>query len=261
LTPSAPDILAKIVSRKHEELRAATVSPAELRQIAESVRAGRRDFAGALRSKRPAIISEIKKASPSRGLLVRDFRPVELAEQYQSGGAAALSVLTDRDFFQGSLADLKAARDACSLPVIRKDFTISEYHVLEGAASGADAILLIVAILDEAQLRGFRDLAGEFGMAAVVEVHDRRELDTALACGAEIVGVNNRDLRSFQVSLETSIVLAPDIPQSVTKVSESGIFTSADVHRLMDAGYDAFLVGEHLMKSGDATRAIRELLG
>ncbi len=260
MTQAAPDILARIVSRKREELCAATVPLAELRRMAECVRPGRRDFAAALRAKRPAIISEIKKASPSRGLLVEDFRPVELAKQYEQGGAAALSVLTDRDFFQGSLADLRAARAACSLPVIRKDFTISEYHVLEAAAFEADAILLIVAILDSSQLRGFRELANEFGMAALVEVHDRRELGIAIESGAEIVGVNNRDLHSFRVSLDASIQLAPEIPQNVIKVSESGIFTAADVHRLMDARYDAFLVGEHLVKSGDAARAIRELV-
>jgi indole-3-glycerol phosphate synthase len=260
LTPAAPDILARIVSRKREELRFGNIPPAELRQIAEDMRPGRRDFAAALRAKRPAIISEIKKASPSRGVLVEDFQPVSLAKQYQRGGAAALSVLTDHDFFQGCLADLWAARAAASLPVIRKDFTISEYHVLEAAAHQADAILLIVAILDEAQLRAYRELAGEFGMAALVEVHDLRELGIALESGAEIIGVNNRDLRSFQVSLDTSIRLAPEIPQSVIKVSESGIFSSAEVRRLMDAGYDAFLVGEHLVKSGDPARAIQELV-
>jgi len=248
------------VSRKREELRASNMPPIELRAIAEARRSDRRDFAAALRAKRPAIISEIKKASPSRGVLVEDFRPVELARQYECGGAAALSVLTDHDFFQGSLADLWAARAASSLPVIRKDFTISEFHVLEAAAYGADAILLIVAILDEAQLRAYRELAAEFDMAALVEVHDRRELGIALESGAEIIGVNNRDLRTFQLSLDTSLRLAPEIPQTVIKVSESGIFNAADVHRLMDAGYDAFLVGEHLVKSGDAANAIRELV-
>jgi indole-3-glycerol phosphate synthase len=260
LTPASPDILARIVSRKREELRAANVPESALRQVAEAMRPGRRDFSAALRSRRPAIISEIKKASPSRGVLVEDFRPVELASQYERGGAAALSVLTDQGFFQGSLADLCAARAACSLPVIRKDFTISEYHVLEAAANQADAILLIVAILDASQLRAFRELAREFGMAALVEVHDRCELGIALESGAQIVGVNNRDLRSFQVSLDTSIDLAPEIPPGVIKVSESGIFHATDVHRLMDVGYDAFLVGEHLVKSGDATRAIQELV-
>ena len=260
MTPTAPDILARIVSRKREELRNADSASGELRQIAESRRSDRRDFAAALRAKRPAIISEIKKASPSRGVLVEDFRPVELAKQYQRGGAAALSVLTDHDFFQGSLADLWAARAASSLPVIRKDFTISEFQVIESAAYGADAILLIVAILDAAQLRGYRELASEFGMAALVEVHDRRELGIAIESGARIVGVNNRDLRTFQVSLDTSIQLAAEIPQDAIKVSESGIFSAADVRRLMDAGYDAFLVGEHLVKSGDASRAIQELV-
>jgi indole-3-glycerol phosphate synthase len=261
LTPQAPDILARIVCRKQEELRAVRVTADELRRMAESQRADRRDFRAALRAKRPAIISEIKKASPSKGVLVEDFRPAELAGQYQRGGAAALSVLTDRDFFQGSLADLQCARAACSLPVLRKDFTISEYHVLEAAANGADAILLIVAILDAARLRAFRELAAEFGMAALVEVHDRRDLAIALESGAEIVGVNNRDLRDFKVSLETSIQLAPDMPASVIKVGESGIFHAADVAQLMAAGYDAVLVGEHLVKSGDPARAIRELLG
>jgi len=257
----APDILARIVSRKREELRAATFPASELRQRAESLRAGRRDFAAALRSKRPAIIAEIKKASPSRGLLAADFRPAELSAKYERGGAAAISVLTDRDFFQGSLDDLCAARAACNLPAIRKDFTISEYHVLEAGAAGADAILLIAAILDEQQLRAFREQARAFGMAALVEVHDAPELEAALRSGAEIVGVNNRDLRTFQVSLDTSILLAPRIPAHVIKVSESGIFTRADVRRLMDQGYGAFLVGEHLVKSGNAARAIQELLG
>src|SRR5579863_4204453 len=233
---------------------------AELRQIAESRRSDRRDFAAALRAKHPAIISEIKKASPSRGVLIQDFRPVELAKQYQEGGAAALSVLTDRDFFQGCDGDLCAARAACSMPVIRKDFVISEYHVLEAASIGADAILLIAAILDESQLRAFRELAREFEMAALVEVHNARELEIALRSGAEIIGVNNRDLRTFNVSLETSIALAPQIRPALTKVSESGIFTAADIHRLLDAGYGAFLVGEHLIKSGDATRALQELV-
>jgi indole-3-glycerol phosphate synthase len=255
-----PDILARIVSRKKEELRFGTIPLPELRQLAESLRPDRRDFAAALRAKRPAIISEIKKASPSRGVLVEDFQPVQLAKQYQRGGAAAISVLTDYDFFQGCLTDLWAARAATSLSVLRKDFTISEYHVLEAAAHQADAVLLIVAILDEAQLRAFRELASEFGMAALVEVHDRAELAIAVKSGAEIIGVNNRDLRSFQVSLDTSIGLAPEIPQGVIKVSESGIFNSTDVHRLMEAGYDAFLVGEHLVKSGDPTRAIQELV-
>jgi indole-3-glycerol phosphate synthase len=260
LALAAPDILARIVSRKREELREAAIPAAELRRAAEMMAGRRRDFAAALRSKRPAIISEIKKASPSRGILVENFQPAELAAKYEQGGAVALSVLTDRDFFQGSRDDLRAAREACGLPVIRKDFTISEYHVLEAAATGADAILLIVAILDESQLQGFRELAREFGMAALVEAHDAREVGAALRSGAEIIGINNRDLRTFRVSLDTSIGLAGEIPPAVTKVSESGIFNAADIRRLMQAGFDAFLVGEHLVKSGDATRALRELV-
>ena len=254
-----PDILARIVSRKQDELRAATLPAAELRSRAAACLPARRNFAAALRAKRPAIISEIKKASPSRGVLLADFRPAELARQYEQGGAAALSVLTDRDFFQGSPDDLQAARAACALPVIRKDFTIDEYNVLEAAAMGADAILLIVAILDEARLRAYRQLAEEFGMAALVEVHDAAELETALRSEAKIVGVNNRDLRTFTVSLDTSVSLAASIPPHVVRVSESGIFQNADVRRLMAAGFDAFLVGEHLVKSGDPAQALREL--
>jgi indole-3-glycerol phosphate synthase len=259
LTPETPDILARIVSRKQEELSTASFPASELRRMGELARRQRRDFAAALRAKRPAIISEIKKASPSRGVLAEDFRPADLAASYEKGGAAAISVLTDHDFFQGSIEDLQAARAACQLPAIRKDFTIADYHVLEAAAAGADAILLIAAILDPSQLRGFRELAREFAMAALVEVHDARELELALHSGAEIVGVNNRDLRTFHVSLDTSVNLAKLIPANVLKVSESGIFNATDIHRLMHAGFDAFLVGEHLMKSGDAVRALREL--
>lgn len=248
------------MSHKREELRSAAVPAADLRHAAESRRAGRRDFSGALRSKRPAIISEIKKASPSKGLLVENFRPAELARQYEAGGAAALSVLTDREFFQGSLDDLRTARAACTLPVIRKDFTLADYHVLEAAAVGADAILLIAAILDDAELRGLRELAEGLGMATLVEAHSAPELERAVRSGARIIGINNRDLNSFRVSLDTSVALAGSIPADVIRVSESGIFNAQDIRRLMDAGYDAFLVGEHLVKSGDAAQALRELV-
>ncbi len=248
------------MSHKREELRSSAVPVADLRHAAESRRSGHRDFAAALRAKRPAIISEIKKASPSKGVLVEDFRPAELAVKYEQGGAAALSVLTDREFFQGSLDDLRQARAACRLPVIRKDFTLSDYHVLEAAAVGADAILLIVAILDDAELRGLREAAESYGMAALVEAHNAQELERAVRSDARIIGVNNRDLNTFKVSLDTSVALAGGFPEGVTKVSESGIFNSADIHRLMEVGYDAFLVGEHLVKSGDPTKALRELL-
>jgi indole-3-glycerol phosphate synthase len=223
----------------------------------------RRNFAAALRGalpgSGPAIIAEIKKASPSKGVLAGKFDPPTTARQYELGGAAAISVLTDRDFFQGSFDDLEAARAAVGLPVIRKDFTIDEYHVLEAAAHGADAILLIAAILDERRMRAFRELAAEFGMAALVEVHDEAELETALRSGAEIVGVNNRDLRTFEVHLETSHRLARHIPDSVIKVSESGIRDAQDVSALMESGFDAFLVGEHLMKSCDPAAALRSM--
>jgi indole-3-glycerol phosphate synthase len=255
-----PDILARIVARKQEELREAVIPAAELRAAAEANRATRRNFRAALRAKSPAIIAEIKKASPSRGVLIEDFQPAALARMYEQGGAATLSVLTDRDFFQGSLDDLKAARAACQLPVIRKDFTISEYHVLEAASAGADAILLIVAILDEAQLRSYRELAESFAMDALVEVHDAAELETARLSGARIIGVNNRDLRTFRVSLDVSMSLAAAMPEGVLRVSESGIFTFDDVRCLATAGYNAFLVGEHLVKSADPTLALRELV-
>ena len=248
------------MSHKREELRSAAVPATDLRHAAESRRAHRRDFAAALRSKRPAIISEIKKASPSKGLLVENFKPAELARQYEMGGAAALSVLTDREFFQGSLDDLRTARAACTLPVIRKDFTLADYHVLEAAAVGADAILLIVAILDDAELRSLRELASEFGMASLVEAHNAQELERAVRSDAHLIGINNRDLNTFRVSLDTSVALAQGIPDGVIKISESGIFNADDIHRLMDAGFDAFLVGEHLVKSGDAAQALRELV-
>ena len=257
MTPEIPDILSRIVARKHEELREAVSTPAQLAETAGNFQ--RRDFVTALRSRQPAIIAEIKKASPSRGILIENFNPVALAVEYQRGGAVALSVLTDRDFFQGSMADLHAARGACTLPVLRKDFTIHEYNVLEAAAGGADAILLIAAILDEAQLRGFRELAANFEIASLVEVHDRAELDKALRSGAGIIGVNNRDLHTFQVSLDVSFALADQIPDEVIKVSESGILDPVDIQLLTDRGFNAFLVGEHLLKSGDPAQALHEL--
>jgi indole-3-glycerol phosphate synthase len=259
LSPAPPDILARIVARKREELAEASASLSALRATAEIAMRTRRDFAAALKSSRPAIISEIKKASPSKGILVEDFRPADLARSYQQGGAAALSVLTDRDFFQGSLDHLRAARAACRLPVLRKDFTIAEYHVVEAAAAGADAILLIAAILDEAEMLSFRQLAAEFRMAALVEAHNEAELEKSLRSGAEIVGINNRDLRTFQVSLETSLSLAPKIPAGAIKVSESGIFDAEHIRRLSEAGYDAFLVGERLVRSENAALALKEL--
>ena len=227
---------------------------------AEEARAGRRDFRRALAASAPAIIAEIKKASPSRGLLAPDFDPVRLAREYEAGGAAALSVLTDEAFFQGSLQDLAAARGVCGLPVLRKDFTLDENHVLEAAAGGADAILLIAAILETVQIRDLAAVAGRYGMAALVEVHNERELAKALDAGAEIIGVNNRDLATFEVTLDTSLRLAPRIPAGVLRVSESGIGSARDIERLRAVGYQAFLVGEHLMKSPDPAEAVRALV-
>ena len=227
---------------------------------AEACVASRRDFRGALASRTPAIIAETKKASPSRGVLAEEFDPAHIASTYERGGAAALSVLTDEAFFQGSLAHLEAARAAVVLPVLRKDFTIAAADVLEAAAHGADAILLIAAILSEREIRDFREAAARFGMAALVEVHNRRELDLATAAGSDLVGVNNRDLTTFEVTLETSLRLAEFMPAGAMAVSESGIHNAADIARLQGAGYRAFLVGEHLMKADDPADALRRLV-
>jgi indole-3-glycerol phosphate synthase len=227
---------------------------------AKQVLRERRDFTMALDSRVPAIIAEIKKASPSKGVLANDFDPPRLARQYEAGGAVALSVLTDQPFFQGSLADLRAARSACGLPVLRKDFTLDETDVLEAAAHGSDAILLIAAILETREIRHFREAAARYHMAALVEVHDEPDLAKALDAGAEIIGVNNRDLTTFEVTLETSLRLAPRIPAHVVKVSESGIHSAQDIQRLRDAGYQAFLIGEHLVKSSDPAQALHALV-
>ncbi len=253
-----PGILARIVDRKREELARDSARLRELRKQADR-RSDFRDFKAAL--KRPAIIAEIKKASPSKGVLCGDFDPAGIARKYQQGGAAALSVLTDRDFFQGSLADLEAARAATHLPVLRKDFTLADFHVIEAAAHGADAILLIAAILDAKEMRRLRELAATLHMAAIVEVHDSEELAAAVDSGAEIIGVNNRDLNTFTVNLDHSEKLSSTIPAGITKIAESGIDSAQDVRRLFHAGFDAFLVGERLMKSADPAAALRELLG
>jgi len=248
-------ILARIVRRKQEELQAKDVFLRDLEDRAHSHT--RRSFRQAITTRSPAIIAEIKKASPSRGLLAENFDPAQIAREYEAGGAAAISVLTDRDFFQGDLRDLEAARHATHLPVLRKDFTIADYHVVEAAAHGADAILLIAAILDSHQMRGFRLLAASFAMDTLVEVHNEQELEATLESGAEIVGVNNRDLRTFEVNLEVSRRLAPMIPAGIVRVAESGIFTRADIEKLPD--YQAFLIGESLMRSGDPASALKAL--
>jgi indole-3-glycerol phosphate synthase len=254
-----PDILAKIVAHKEVALAGRASELPALEARAEKAIAERRSFRAALERQPPSIIAEIKKASPSKGLLSENFDPEALARQYQAGGAAALSVLTDRTFFQGSFADLHAARSATSVPVLRKDFTIAPLDVLEAAANHADAILLIAAILSVEELRSLRELAARYRMDALVEVHDEDELSRAIDAGAEILGVNNRDLRTFEVRIETSLRLAARMPSNVIRVSESGIHSAADVHRLQDAGFSAFLVGEHLMRSSDPAAALEAL--
>ncbi len=278
---AVPDILARIVARKREELACFTSRDLDQwERRAELRSAERRDFRAALAARcrppaasaadaqtrgsappaGPAIIAEAKKASPSKGLLSEDFDAGRIASAYERGGAAALSVLTDRDFFQGNLADLECARAAVSLPALRKDFTIAKEQILEAAAHGADAILLIAAILSERELRDYREQAARWRMAALVETHNRRELEAAAASGADLIGVNNRDLSTFQVTLETSLELAPHFPAGALRVSESGIHSATDIARLRDAGYSAFLVGERLMKSGDPETALKALV-
>jgi indole-3-glycerol phosphate synthase len=260
LIDTVPDILARIVAKKREELgRGASLMDQWERQ-AEARAGARRDFRAALASRTPAIIGEIKKASPSRGLLAADFDPARIASAYQRGGAAAISVLTDEAFFHGSLADLEAARAAAMLPVLRKDFAIAAGHVAEAAAHGADAMLLIAAILSEREMRDFREAATLFRMAALVEVHNRRELDMAVAAGSDLIGVNNRDLTTFEVTLETSLRLAEFMPADALLVSESGIHDTRDIARLRAAGYQAFLVGEHLMKAADPAAELARLV-
>src|ERR1019366_694667 len=225
---AVPDILARIVDHKRSQLTRASLHRADLERRAAD-RSAARDFRAALIASPPAIIAETKQASPSKGVFTDDFHPASIANLYEAGGAAALSILTDEEFFKGKLPDLEAARSAVAIPVLRKDFTIDQFHIIEAAAHAADAILLIAAILEVAQLRGFRELAARYGMAALVEVHDDYELDAALDSGAEIVGVNNRNLHTFEVTLDTSLRLVDRMPPAVVKVAESGIHSRSDV--------------------------------
>jgi len=250
------DILARILARKREEIaeRRVRVPLADLAARARDA-AAPRGFAAALRAKiaagAPAVIAEVKKASPSQGVIRADFRPAAIARSYAHGGAACLSVLTDVDFFQGADAYLAEARAACTLPVLRKDFTIDAYQVHEARAQGADCILLIVAALDDAALRDLAALAAELGMDVLVEAHDGTELERALATSAALVGINNRDLRTFRTSLETTLDLRDRVPADRLLVTESGIHAPADVARMRTAGVHAFLVGEALMRAED----------
>jgi indole-3-glycerol phosphate synthase len=220
-----------------------------------------RDFAAALTRDAINVIAELKKASPSRGLLRADFDPIALAKGFETAGAAALSVLTEEDFFQGDLKHMKAARAAVGVPVLRKDFIVDPWQVWEARATNADSFLLIVAALDDARLAELMALGRELGMEPLVEVHTREELARALAEGARILGVNNRDLRTLEVRVETSYELIEAVPDECIAVAESGLRTHDDLKRLRAAGFDAFLIGEHLMLQPDPAAALRSLLG
>ena len=258
------DILARILATKAREIAEAKVArPPRETEAAARAMPPPRDFEGALRVRvqagRPAVIAEIKKASPSRGVLRANFDPPAIAASYAAGGAACLSVLTDRQYFQGAPEYLAAARAACELPVLRKDFVVDPYQIAESRALGADAILLIVAALDDAQLASLDAAARELGMAALVEAHDAHELERALALAPRLIGINNRNLRTFETSLATTIDLLPRIPQGTLVVTESGILAPADVALLRAHGVHAFLVGEAFMRADEPGKALATL--
>jgi indole-3-glycerol phosphate synthase len=260
------DILNKIIAVKRQEIgEAINRKPlAAMRKDAES-RVLTRDFTGALRAKiaagKPAVIAEIKKASPSKGVLRADFIPADIAQSYAEFGAACLSVLTDQQFFQGSIDYLKQARASCSLPVLRKDFIVDAYQVYESRVMGADCILLIAACLDDAQMKAFEALAMSLDMAVLVEVHDAAELERALKLRTPLIGINNRNLTTFEVSLDTTLALMHKVPADRLVVTESGISTLEDVRRLRTAKITAFLVGEVFMRADDPGVALAQLFG
>jgi indole-3-glycerol phosphate synthase len=258
------DILQRILARKVEEIqeRSALVGLHELKtRIADA--SPPRGFVQALRAKiadgSAGVIAEVKKASPSKGVMRADFRPADIARSYAAGGAACLSVLTDVDFFQGADVYLRDARAACALPVLRKDFTIDPYQIYEARALGADCILLIVAALGDSHLKDYCALAHELGMDVLVEAHDADELDRALATSAQLIGINNRNLRTFETSLDITLDLRDRIPADRLLVTESGIHTRADVARMREAGIHAFLVGEAFMRADDPGSELRRL--
>ena len=258
------DILDKIVAVKREEVAAASAkkSLALVRADAQS-RVLTRDFVGAMRAKiaagHAAVIAEIKKASPSKGVLRADFIPADIAQTYAEHGAACLSVLTDKQFFQGQVDYLKQARASCPLPVLRKDFMVDAYQLYESRAMGADAILLIAACLDDAQMKDFEAIALGLDMAVLVEVHDATELERALKLKTPLVGINNRNLKTFEVSLDTTLTLKREVPADRLLVCESGIHTRDDVLRMAAAGVNAFLVGEAFMRAADPGEALAAL--
>lgn len=261
-----PDILRKILCRKREEVaqRSAVLPLNELSQRAQAA-APVRGFARALRDSveagQSAVIAEIKKASPSKGVLRENFDPAAIARSYQAGGASCLSVLTDVDFFQGADEYLQQARAACALPVLRKDFVLDPYQVYEARALGADCILLIVAVLEDEMLMELLQLAGHLGMDALVEVHDATEMERALATPASLIGVNNRNLRTFETSLETTIELLPAFPLDRLLVTESGIHSRDDVQLMRNNGVHAFLIGEAFMRADNPGERLAELFG
>jgi indole-3-glycerol phosphate synthase len=264
------DILNKIVAVKHEEIAAARKKkPLDVVRFDAESRVLTRDFEGAIRSRidagQAAVIAEIKKASPSKGVLREDFIPADIAQSYAEGDgrtqAACLSVLTDRQFFQGSPDFLKQARASCDLPVLRKDFMVDPYQVYEARSMGADAILLIAACLDDGQMAELEALALSLNMAVLVEVHDRDELQRALKLKTPLLGINNRNLRSFEVTLQTTLDMLPDVPADRLLITESGILSRADVRLMRGANVHGFLVGEAFMRAPDPGLALAELFG
>jgi indole-3-glycerol phosphate synthase len=257
------NILDRIVEARRASVahRKRVLPDVALKMAVEKKVAPPRDFLGALaRAGKINIISELKKASPSRGVIREEYAPAVLAASLEEAGAAALSVLTEEDFFSGSLGDLKEASSVTKIPILRKDFIVDPWQVWETRAAGADSFLLIAAVLHDAELRDLLDLGRTLKMEALVEVHSGEELQRVLDAGAQIIGVNNRDLRDFQVHLETSLSLADAIPEECIAVSESGLRTYDDLARLQRAGFDAFLIGEHVMQSADPAAALRALL-
>jgi indole-3-glycerol phosphate synthase len=264
MSNKTPDILIKILNRKREEIneRSANVSIEALKQQcknADAVRGFIKSIENKIHNKQPAVIAEIKKASPSKGLLRENFEPAEIARSYASHGAACLSILTDKDYFQGHEDYLKQARAACDLPVIRKDFIIDPYQVYEARAIDADCILLIVSALDEKNLQLLFDLAHELKMDVLMEVHDAQEMRTALKTGARLIGINNRNLRTFETSLDTTLNMLNMVNDNHILVTESGIHGKEDVQLMLDNKVNAFLVGEAFMRADDPGKKLAEL--
>ena len=255
------DVLTEIIATKRERVSAAkeVVPLEEMRRLAFEMRGGatQHRLSDALRTDGLNVIAEFKRRSPSKGMIRADANLVEIVKSYEAGGAVGISVLTEEDYFAGSLDDLRTVKATVALPVLRKDFVFEEYQVYEAAAAGADAILLIVAALEDENLLHLRKLAeDQLGIDALVEVHTLDELKRAADCGAKLIGVNNRDLRTFEVSLKTSLSLAPQMPEDTVSISESGLHTSDDLRRLHEAGYRGFLIGETLMRADRPEEAL-----